>query len=129
MAKTRPELVDWVQARIDEISPNDQSPTIPQLIIENELDESASQISRKAKKQLIYPAGVSLATQTCFISMTKDTVPVPRSVIVPLPATFLRFLRVRLKDWNMPVDDLVSVDTNMYRHQYNKYQTATAGRP
>lgn len=125
---TRSDLVDWVQARIDEFSPLEQSATIPQLIIERELDESALQVSRKAKKQLVYPAGVSLATQTCFISKKVDGTTL-NSVIIPLGADFLRFLRVRLKGWTMPMDDLVSVDTNMYRHQFNQYQTATIGRP
>jgi hypothetical protein len=130
---SKQELVDWVQARIDEVSPNDQSATIPQLMIERELDEAAMQVSRKAKKQLIYPAGKSLAKQFCIIRKAEksDTDPtlVPYSVIIPLQTTFVRFLRVQLDNWRLPVDDLVSVDTNQYRHQFNRFQAATKGRP
>ena len=122
----RADLIDWVQARIDEISPLDQSATIPTPIIGRELDEAASLILRRAKKQLVYPAGTSIASRFCIVNQSATA---PVSVIVPLKATFLRFLRARLDTWAIPIDDVVSVDTNMYRHQYNQYQVATTGRP
>lgn len=114
-------LIDWVEARIDEITPEEQSPTIGHEQLYTELQQAAYMTLRRARTQIVYEAiedGSGGST-----SADGD------STVIQLPSDFLRFIRVRLDTWDKPVDQLVPPDSNAYRQQHNAYQQGTAGRP
>jgi hypothetical protein len=123
---TRTEIGEWVVARMDEVNPTGQSPAVGDLLIEREMDEAAKIILRSAKKQLVYPAGISYAPD---VFITQNAAGNPRSVIIPVTGTFLRFLRLKMYYWNKSVDDIVSVDSNTYIRQFNSIQGATINKP
>jgi len=130
MQYTRQELVEWVQSRIDELSAIEQVSPIPPNIIERELDESATQVLRTAKKQLVYPAGKSYRTPV-LVSTRPDrsNVQKPYSIIIPLPDTFIRFIRLRLSPWKIPIDDITTADDSAYKRQTNYFHKGTSYTP
>lgn len=128
---TLQKLVEWTQARIDELSgSSEQIAAIEPNIIELELHESATQILRTAKKQFVYSAGAQY-TSPLLVSLRPDAENVmrPYSVIVPLPEDFIRFIRLRYRNWHISIDDLMSVDDKDYKRQTNYYHKGTLRTP
>lgn len=121
LTATQQALVDWVEARIDEITPENQTPTLGHDLVYKELQQAAYIVLRRARTQVVYEAledGSGGSTST-----DGD------STVIQLPSDFLRFIRIRLSSWDKPVDQLLAPDTNGYRQQHNQYQKGTAGRP
>lgn len=110
---------------MDEVSPTSQTVVMGKSTIEKELDEGALQILRNARKELVYPAATAYEEGTLIRSNTTGTV----SAIIPLTDDFIRFLRVKLAAHDVAIDELVSVDSNVYRSQGNQYQRATTDKP
>lgn len=125
MSWTRPDLIAWVQARMDEVSPTSQTSVISPSTIGKELDEGALQILRNSRKELVFPAATRYEQST----LIKSIGGVPASAIIPLTTDYVRFLRLKLVSHDVPIDELVSTDTNVYRSQGNQYQRATTDKP
>lgn len=114
-------LIDWVESRIDEITPVGQTPTVSHNTIYNELKASTNNILLRARPQLVYEAMVDGAASA---TASEDD-----SFIIQLPVDFLRFMKLRLDSWDHPLYEAIAPDTNEYRQQFNQYQGASAGRP
>lgn len=115
-------LVQWVSARVDELMPNAQTPDAPIPYINEELDKSALYVLRSAKKQLVYAAAKVISTDA--VSAMHDG-----KLIVTCPADYVRFLRIKLKGWKRPADQIISVDANRYRQQSNKFLSGDDHKP
>lgn len=129
MQATREELVGLVLSRIDEISPIEQTVSVSPVLIETELDEAALLIIHAARKEMLFPAATPLHETYCLVQYKISEPTVPQSIIIPLSSQFSRYLRLRFKDWKIPSDDIVSVDTNEYRSQFNRFQSAHVMKP
>lgn len=135
-AEIRANLIEWVQARIDELSDVEQTQNAGSGLIERELDVAAQQTTREVRKQLVYPAGEQ-STLPCLVKLdpyevrqpTRDEAAAPYSIISVLPSTFARFLRARVSGWIRPTDDLISADVQVYRHQRNENLRASIREP
>jgi hypothetical protein len=125
MARTRGQLVAWVQARIDELSSQPQAAVADTGVIELELDASATQLIRSVPKHLLYPISNNVDGR-CILNIVSGD---PYSVTMPLPATFLRFLTILLGEWHLPAGELVTQDSEEYRRQVNPYEMASIDDP
>ncbi len=126
MPKTRTQLATWVLARIDEISAV-QSLAISQTDVEAELDESATQVLLKARREAVYPAASSIAESATLVRLDSDGNPL--SVLVPFSDDVLRFLRVKANHWKQYVDTLIDVESAEYRRQLNPYERGSINEP
>ena len=123
MARTREELTSWVQVRIDESG--GQSAVLETSAITRELDEAARIVLSAAPRALIYPVSTRYVPNS-YVSYLDSRL---FSVIVPLPANYLRFLRIKLYEWTNPVDRLGNTGTQDYEKQVNPYTRAVVNRP
>jgi hypothetical protein len=126
MARSRAELIDWVQSRIDEVGVVDQPSTVDPSIISFEIDEAANNLLRSAERNVIYPLSSIHAATFCLVKKI-DTVPV--SVIIPIEKELVRPLRIQLYEWKNISDMLVSVKSAKYKKQANPPERATVNKP
>ena len=117
------DLVQRVEARLDEITPTSQTPSVKYSRIYDELAEEAQVLLRRMPKQVVYKASV------LYAPTYSDTASVGTGLRIALPADYIRFLRIQLTAWTRPVDSLISVDSDMYRAQYNPHQCANPSQP
>jgi hypothetical protein len=122
---TRAELVQLVQIRIDENSSQPQAAVVETTTIEKELDLAAEQLVASVPKHFLYGVADHFSDRCILNSFDGD----PHSVTIPLPAGFKRFISVRLDNWKVPAEDLVTTDTEQYRRQFSIYEMATAYDP
>lgn len=127
MSRSREELIDWVQSRIDEIGIADQQSTIDPSIISFEIDEAANNLLRSAERNIVYPLAGAIVPTFCLV---RSLVPAGmNSVIIPIQNTVIRHLRTRLYSWNVHRDILTSVESDDYLKQNNPGERSTVNRP
>lgn len=117
-------LVDWVESRMDEITPTGQTPTVPHNVIFNELEESARVVLQRGRTELVMDAATDGTS-----SANSNAVQQTSSTLIPVPTDLIRFIRVKLKSWRKPVDQLQRADTNKYRQMFNEFQSGQSGDP
>lgn len=117
-------LVEWVEFRVDSITPVGQTPAINHDSIWAELEEAAKAVLRKAPLAFVYPAAKD---GTTAMNTAKTTV--AGRLTLPLPDDFIRFLRLAVDGWSVPIDDLLDVRANQYRLQLNQFSRAQASAP
>jgi len=116
MPYNRSQLVEWVQARIDELSEFDQVGAIAPHIIEQELDESAREIMNIADQQLLFPNATNKANMGfALISKLEGE---NNSLIYPITDSFLKLAVAKLSNWDVPIFDLGDHVSPAYTAQY-----------
>lgn len=113
-----------VETRLDELTPAGQTPTLPHAAIYEELREAAADVLERGPRSYLYRAAVDYTSQA---NATFERT--SRSVIIPLPADFIRFVRLQLHGWSLAVDVLGSVEDPAYQAQANPFAGASQGRP
>jgi len=117
-------LVEWVEFRVDSITATGQTPAINHDSIWTELEEASKTVLRKAPLQFVYPAAKDGTT-----GLNAAKVFANNKLTLPLPDDFIRFLRLQVDGWEIPVDDLLDVRSNQYRLQQNQFSKAQATAP
>jgi hypothetical protein len=127
MSRSREELIDWVQSRIDEIGIADQQSTIDPSIISFEIDEAANNLLRSAERNIVYPLASAIIPTFCLV---RPMVPAGmNSIIIPIQSSLIRHLRTQLYSWNVHRDILSSVESDDYLKQNNPSERSTVNRP
>lgn len=117
-------LVNWVEFRADSLTPTGQTPAINHESIYAELQEAAKHVLLRAPMEVVLDAAKDGAS-----SLNSAKATVNDRLTLPLPADFLRFIRIELDTWDIPVDDLLDPRSNQYRMQLNQFATAHIGAP
>jgi hypothetical protein len=123
MARTREELVAWLQTRIDESG--GQSAVLDLSAIRSELDASAAQLIATVSRHYLFSIGERY-TSKWFLTMRGNE---PHSAIIPLPLDFQRFIVLKLHHWSIPVDVLYTTESQHFIRQFNPYRKSSVGDP
>ena len=118
-------LIEWVNARVDELLPNGQTPEAPIGYIEEELDNSALYILRTINKQIGYSACKTADASALTVTDNPDN----DTTLVGCPEDYVRFMRIRMAGWKRAIDQLISVDSNRYRQQSNRFLQGNTHKP
>lgn len=114
-------LVDVVEWRIDHVTAEGQTPAFNHDAIYAEMKDATRWLINQAPKRLV-----------AFLTEDGSSLtPVERdsSLVIPLPATYLRFLSIKMNTWLVPATDLVEPTSNLYRLQANPYSRADTHGP
>ncbi len=117
-------LIERVEYRVDQVTAQGQTTPINRESVYGELEEASDSVLRRAPRLISQYAGAdgtADANANAVVSAGK--------VVIPLPADFIRFLRLKLVSWQTDVDDLVDVRTSRYRLQGNPFAQADAWAP
>lgn len=117
-------LIERVEYRADQVVVDGQTPPINRASIYQELTEARRSVLRKVPREFVYPAAKDGAAALNSTATVKD-----HKVILPMPADFIRFLRLEIEGWQTSADDLLMVGTAAYRLQANQYARADAAHP
>ena len=133
MSATLDYLIGWVNARLDEMLPEGVAVEGAVPNMEQELNQAALFVLRKAPKQLVYPAAKKIAESTGEVP-GKDSLVVLQDkeaglTSISCPGDYLRFLRLHLEGWKRPVDQLASVDDGRYRQRSNRFYNGNPYKP
>ena len=117
-------LVQLVEFRADQITGTGQTIGVNKERIYAELELAARKVLRTARRELVFAHATEDAA-----SLNTDKVTVNDRLRLPLPADFLRFLRIECENWQFPVDELTPSDSERYRAQANEYSRADSFHP
>ena len=125
-------LIDRVESRIDEITPQGQTPTVSHNTIWAELEDAANYVLEIAPPDIAAWAA-SDSTADANINFANNAY----ATVVNLEEEVIRVLRVKCDGWRKPVDDILPPsatpqmpgDGATYRRQTNPYQGSTQGSP
>ena len=115
------DLILWVTSRVDELMPTGQTQEAPTGYIDKELDTAATELLRAIRPELAY---LAVKNGTGITPQAED-----QSLIIPCPADYLRFIRVRIDGWKRPVDQLISPNSSVYRAQSYKLGVGDIHKP
>ena len=115
-------LVQRIEYRVDQVTAQGQTTPVNRSSAYQELAESARSILRRAPRELVYPAAVDGSGSVVPEASGNAT-------LIPVPADFIRFLRVQLSSWNHAIDELLPVDSSRYRLLQNPYTGADVAHP
>jgi hypothetical protein len=107
-------LIQWVEFKIDELSADNQTPAVNHGYIYRELREACVTVLRAAPDHIVARAATDGTT-----ALNGTVAVVGGRNVLPLPDDFIRFLRLTLDGWKLPVDELIRPSTNLYRGQLN----------
>jgi hypothetical protein len=130
---TREHLIQWVEARIDEVLTSENIIESPVNIIDQELDPSAVYILRNARREALF--STVRGDKQHHASNERTDVPTrvikndDGSGVIILPTDFLRFVSLQMNDWNRPLTKLISQDDELYKRQFNTYQRGSTSKP
>lgn len=117
-------LIERVEYRCDQVTARGQTVPLNRPSVYQELEESSRSVLRRAPREAVYPAALD---GTAELEAAKSLSGM--KLVLPLPAGFLRFIRLQLADWLVPVDELIPVGTSLYRLQANQYAAADLAHP
>lgn len=138
MAYTLDDLIERVSSKIDETIPKGDNVEAGVLVeapvnfIEEELDRSAEFILRKAPVTMVKQAMVK-ADKHFPVGKTNPDTPATNPTIrifegtpadngiyvVPVPQDFIRFIKIQLSTWMLPVTELMKEEDPKHRMQKN----------
>jgi hypothetical protein len=98
------------------------TPPIPLDEFERELDEGARFVINAVKKELLYPILNSVIDDVSSVTSDQNG----RSGVITLPNDYERFVSLKMDDWTRPVTELIGIDSDDYKMQFN---LATRGTP
>ena len=124
---TRDELIEFAQARLDELVPAGQTPVASDMLIGRELDQAYIWLATHLPVPVVYL--LSKDDPTVTVTGTTDVTGNVYYGIIDVPTDYLRFLMVKVDNWVRPVASLVTPDSNVYRLLWNQYHTATYQQP
>lgn len=123
---TRPELINLVKTKIDEVSPPDGKVVLSgtrdkplDILADSFLDECAREVLMKAPL-------------TRLRTKSSELFPVERengSGYVLLPDDFVRLAEFRMKGWERPVNEVVTAGSDEAKKQYNKFLCGAGCKP
>nr|BDD48092.1 hypothetical protein 8 [Balneolaceae bacterium] len=119
-------LVDMVSLRVDEYLEkldDGSRPEAPVGDIEKELSKAARYVVRRVRR----PLALFAAKQETNISLIQNSQ--WDSTIIPLPADYMRFIRVQLDGWKRPVNQYLSDESRAYDQQVLAERRGTARKP
>lgn len=155
MAKSREYIKKLVSARIDEVA-TDSSASANQLgieapieTIEEELDNAAREVLSLAKVETLFPSIVSdkkfhhntgngSHVANLVLRVTKDDGSGTEAAFnfnsdysgnIPLPPDFLRFVSLKMSDWDRSVTELLAYNSAQQKLQYNKFTNGNYSKP
>jgi hypothetical protein len=120
---TRANIIELVQATMDEVHPFDQGETITDVQIDKQLELSAVLLMEMLPSVLANPTSATVGTLT----VSNHTSGV--SLDIKCPADFIRIHRIKLLDWVRPVIELMPDGIRLLYEQDYDYLRATIRRP
>ena len=123
----RYELIEFAQARLDELVPAGQTPVASDILIGRELDQAYIWLATHLPVPVVYL--LSKDDPTVTVTEASDVTGNVSYGIIDVPTDYLRFLMVKVDNWARPVASLVTPDSNVYRLLWNQYHTATYQQP
>ena len=123
----RYELIEFTQARLDELVPAGQTPVASDTLIGRELDQAYIWLATHLPVPVVYL--LSKDDPTVTVTEASDVTGNVSYGIIDVPTDYLRFLMVKVDNWLRPVASLVTPDSNVYRLLWNQYHTATYQQP
>lgn len=116
------ELIDRVEYQADKVTPTGQSVGINRESVYQQLGEAGVAIVRQAPRRVLKEAA-SDGTGQPVTNPTSDYTE------IELPGTFLRFLSLKLAEWNREIFQLVDERSNVWRLQRNTQTRADIAEP
>lgn len=146
------DIKDYVKARLDEISNNDDAGLVSgdgaiedlDKIIENVIVPSVRKIHLEAPNILLTGGVAFPSSSTNQASQGENdrasaeegddastTIPDTQyhKIEIAVPSDFLRLVTLQMSDWSRPIQTLVGEDSAEYRKQSNKYLMGTPKKP
>lgn len=118
------DLIEKVEKRADQVVATGQTVPINRETTYAELVAAMRHVLQRAPENVVRAEMLDGAS-TANAGATDET----RYLEVPLPDDYIRFVRIKLTEWEIAVDDLVDVHTNAYRLQANQYAAADRYHP
>jgi hypothetical protein len=119
-------LVDALEVKIDEVSEGSDRPAFSAVALYDHLVDGTRDVLRDVQG--------SLAFDVASDGRPKSSDPIGRDAtgsgaVIPLPAGFVRALRIGLKSWRRALDTFSAMGGPEHRAQQNRRAGATEGRP
>ena len=117
MAFSRDDIKRLSVSYADEVLPDDGgfTPPIASDQFDDLLDESARWVITHVDRQHLLNIATVVENNTALVTENTDG-----TGVITLPSTFVRFLSLKMSDWNRPVTSLVNPGTEQYDAQFVK---------
>jgi hypothetical protein len=115
---TRPEIIEKVKQRLDEISPFADDEVDAVQLIDKILDESATTIRLKAPVSLLNHVGIDVTLHQSRADGTG---------YIPLAQDFLRLHTFKLNLWKVPVSEANIIDINHPKYKLQQHTSTRGG--
>ncbi len=119
---TRADIIELVQAKLDEVHPLQAGATIADPQIDKQIDGAAVSLVEMLPSVLAYP--VSASEMPALVNFIPDM-----SVDIVCPADFIRLHRLRFMHWLRPLMSLTPDGTKLLYQQDYEYLKSTTRRP
>lgn len=106
-------LIQHVEYRLDDVTPDGQTPAINREAVYREMVASARTVLQLAPRKLVYEAALDGQAAPVRVESTY--------LHVTPPADFLRFLRIQVRGWVRPVTAVLMDDEADYARLRNPY--------
>lgn len=127
---TRPELLDLVKSKIDELTPFDGGLTLitaPGNTGNNPIETYIDQFLNESAKETLLEAPPHVLPLTAFTIISYDLS--NRKAIITLPSDYLRVGSIKFSSWQRPVYEAIYPGDPAYSKQFNRWLRGGTARP